>query len=227
MVTVFTCAIGATDVLRPPSVINRQCRYLAFSDRPSVPHPYRLIPVPTPATLAETQLLARQIKIQANRPELGTSSVLLWHDASFRLDCDPATVVTTYLQAYDVLAFAHPHRHSIEEEAEVIAAFGYSPKETLDAQLQRYRADGFGGPGRLTTTGFCVRRMTDRVRAFNALWWSEVERWSWRDQMSVDYAIWKTGVKFGYLPGHYRDNRFVKFHLQYPARVIRRPMVRP
>ena len=46
-----------------------------------------------------------------------------------------------------------------------------------------------------------VRRHTPKIAKFNELWWNEVDRGSVRDQLSIDYALWKLGIEPVDIPG--------------------------
>jgi len=220
--TVFTCVIGATDPLRRPRIHNRSVRYVCFSDvQQSVP-PYTTILIPK---ADNHKLQSREIKILANHPALGDCDATLWHDAAFRLDCDPLKVASFLLDDTNMVALRHPHRDTIEEEAEAINKWGWIPMETMQAQIASYRADGFKQQ-HITSTGLCFRRRTPALDAFNLFWWAQVQQWGWRDQMSVDYALWKTGVRPHYIPGHYRDNTYAKWFQADPEGRSRQPFSR-
>lgn len=231
-IAVYTTMLGETDPVRCPTVFNPKVRYVCFTDRPArIPRPY--LPVPIALHGEPSTLASRRLKILASHPALGSARVTIWHDAAFQLMSDPLALVKEHLADRDMLAFRHPHRSQIEDEAAVIARLGYAPADVLQAQIATYRAEGFPVRDVITSTGFCIRRMTDPVIEFGARWWGEVERWSWRDQMSVDYALWRSPtVKVAYIPGHYRDNTFAKWHpdstwKRRPRRLARRPSLLP
>lgn len=207
--TVYTCVLGETDPLRAPTVVNPQVRYVCFSDVEQTLAPYEHVRIPL---AVDSKLQSRAIKILANHPALGTPDATLWHDAAFRLDCDPLRLATRLLTETNMVAFRHPHRNAIEDEASAIAKFGWIPAATLAAQVAAYRADGFTQRSHITSTGLCFRRQTPALAAFNAFWWAQVEQWGYRDQMSVDYALWKMGIRPQYIPGHYRDNRYARWY---------------
>ncbi len=208
--TVFTCIVGKTDTLKRPTVINPNVRYVCLSDQPQAVPPYQYVPID--ASTLGPRLLSRKLKILADHPSLEQPDVVLWHDAAFRMDYEPIRLTTEALSdGIDMLAFRHPHRTQIEDEAAAIAKWGWVPLETLQRQVATYRAEGFR-QDMISSTGFWLRRLTPAVQAFSRFWWAEVERWGWRDQMSVDYAIWRTGVRLKYIPGHYRHNPYAKWH---------------
>jgi len=231
MVTVFTCVVGATpDTVRMLNILhNPAVRYVCLSDRRTSPFPYQHVPVTVPAEQS-AHLYARQLKILADHPALGESEVLLWHDAAFRLDLDPAIVARVFREdsTRQVVAFAHPDRTTVEEEAAAIVRCGYMDEATVTAQVAHYRSERWPTQTALTTTGYLLRRRTEAVRAFNQAWWDEVARWGYRDQMSVDYALWKTGLTCHYLAGSYRANRYARWvKAPFVRRPPHRPMVRP
>lgn len=209
--TVVTAIVGTTDALKRPTVVNPRVRYVCLSDRPQAIRPYKCILVGDPHGLG-APLLSRQLKILIDHPALDAPDVVLWHDAAFRLDYDPVRLIDEWLSPdVNMLAFQHPHRTQIEDEARAIAKWGWLPLETMQRQIAQYRGEGFR-QAMITSTGFCLRRLTPKIRAFNAFWWDEVRRWGWRDQLSVDYAIWRCGIRLRYIPGHYRDNPYAKWH---------------
>jgi hypothetical protein len=222
--TVFTVILGQTDPLIRPTVVNKTVRYVCLSDRPQTIAPYVSVLV-DPAELG-VKLMSRQLKILADHPSLGAPDVVLWHDAAFRMDCDPVRLAAEALtEGMEMLAFKHPHRTQIEDEADAIARYGWVPREQVERQVATYRAEGFR-QAMITSTGFCLRRLTPAIVAFNRFWWGEVAKWGWRDQLSVDYAIWRTGVRLRYIPGHYRDNPYARWHW-YPPPRRRAPTPRP
>jgi len=222
-VIVFTCVIGKTDALKRPNAINKGVRYVCFSDRSQVVAPYELVRVPTGV---DPRLTSRQIKIAADHPVLAEADATFWHDAAFRLECDPVRLATDLLSDSNMVALKHPHRTQIEDEALAIDQWGYVPMATMQAQIAAYRADGFQ-QSHITSTGLCIRRTTPALAAFNAFWWQQVQQWGWRDQMSVDYAMWKTGVTATYMPGHYRNNKYATWFLNTSNRLPVRRSAQP
>lgn len=207
-VTVFTTIFGTTDPLR--SCVPRPgVRYLVFADRALAVPPYECIRVEVGAL--GPALASRRLKILADHAALADSPITLWHDAAFQLRCDPVAIAAQWLDGRDVVAFRHPHRDRIADEAIEIARLGYMPARVLEQQVATYARAGFTQSA-ITSTGFCLRRRTLLVEAWQRRWWAEVTRWGWRDQMSVDYALWWTGLEVGYIPGHYRDNPYAVWY---------------
>jgi len=161
------------------------------------------------------RLAARRAKMEV--AEISNVDASVWIDASFDLTCDPVGLVNEALATgCDVVGLRHPDRCRIRDEAREIIRCGLAPKDLVDRQVEAYRLAGFDtdeNPQKvLTTTGLLVRRHTPAVRAFTRLWLGELERWTIRDQLSIDYTAWRARVPIGYLPGHYRDNPFARYN---------------
>lgn len=208
-IVVATALIGPADALAPSTFPGR---YVCYTDRPvqgweclSPPGGY-------------ARLAARRAKmiLLDDFPEAEWS---IWIDASFDLLVDPHVIVAAAeATGCDVAAFRHPDRHRIKEEAREIIRGGMAPFDLVNRQIAAYHSDGFDTDvvpqAALTTTGLLVRRHTRQVAEFTAQWLHEIETHTLRDQLSVDYAAWRTGVRIGYLPGHYRENQFVVYNRQ-------------
>lgn len=210
-IVVYTAALGDTDTVRAPIVIDSSVRYVCFSDRPCVAPYEHVLTEPTD----HPQLDARRIKILADHPILQAADVILWHDASYRLLRTLRWLVKGIAKA-DVIAMRHPRRTRIEDEALAIARYGYVTPAQAVAHVARYRAAGFL-ENVLTASGLIGRRVTNAVARFNAIWWREVsEQWNGRDQGSIDFALWRAGVTVHHMPGTVRSNKYAAWR---PLRV--------
>lgn len=212
MLTVYTAAIGQTDDVQAPEVVQTGVRYLCFSDRPC-PAPYEWIQVePTD----DPRLQSRTFKVRADHPELQSASMTLWHDASYRLTGD-LDWVPKMLRQGDLVGMAHHNHRRIEDEAIAIADRGLIRVKLAWKYVCRYRDRGFVGEQGVTMGGLLARRICPRVQEFNALWWCEVVRWLGRDQASLDYAAWEAGIKVVHLSGWMKENSYAVWRGQVAA----------
>lgn len=209
-IVVFTAQIGEpTDPLRAPLVIDPQARYLCFSDRRVSVPPYEWIAVPSSAT---PRLASRAYKVLADHPALAGARLTLWHDASYRLTRD-VRWVRDALQQHELAAFKQVRRkpRTLKKEASQLVRYGYLSKAAAAAHLRRYREDGFVLRGTITCGGLLARRGSARMTAFNQRWWMEVQRWGGRDQTSLDYVAWLSGIVVGHLEGRIKENGYAQF----------------
>jgi len=158
------------------------------------------------------QLEARMYKTLAHQwfPEVSYS---VWHDGNMRLKIRPDQVVQ-YLKNHDLAMFAHPERDCAYEEAAAVLMLGKAPgnEEKIRAQVMEYkRRRGYPAQHGLAATGLVVRRHTEEVARFNDAWWSELVRYSNRDQMSVNYVLWRLGMDYSVIPGNIFENEIVDY----------------
>lgn len=185
-------------------------RFVCYTDRDVVGWDLR------PAPSARTPRHAARRAKMALLDDFPDEQWSIWVDASFDLLADPRQIMlAAALTGCDVAAMRHPDRDRIRDEAREIVRLGLASKDRVERQIEAYRLAGFDTDehpqAALTSTGLLVRRHTPAARAFTQRWREEIERHTLRDQLSVDYAAWRSGVTIGYLPGNYRANPFVRY----------------
>ena len=61
----------------------------------------------------------------------------------------------------------------------------------------------------MIVSGVLIRRHNESdVIETMELWWEELKYNSKRDQLSFNYSAWKTNLKFNYIDGDIRDNKY-------------------
>lgn len=208
-ILVYTAWFGEADTLKPAPTCGPDVRFVCFTDRAEAVQGWRMERM---SAGQNPRLSARLVKM--NPPT--DADVSIWMDASFELLMDPRDIVAAAVRIPSlVVAFVHPDRARMSDEAAVVSRLGLAAAHKVSAQVAMYQAAGFDTEARpqsvLTATGLLVRWSHARVTAFNARWYDEVTTHTLRDQLSVDYAAWVTGMPVGYLEGHYRDNRYVRY----------------
>lgn len=211
VILVVTALIGPTE--KAPTILRGvpDTLFVAYTDR-CMPDGWVSLPAPP----GYPRLAARRAKLAAleDFPEIEWS---IWADASYDLIADPREIVQeAKATGRDVVAFRHPDRHRIKDEAKEIIRLGLAPGDLVRRQIAEYVRCGFDCDDNpqsvITTAGFLIRRHTPAVLAFARRWLEEVERWTVREQLSGDFAARETGVEIGYLPGDYRANDYVRYN---------------
>lgn len=208
---IFTAVVGLeTDTLRPPETEDTGLDLRCFTDQAIEVDRWKMIPI-TPA--GDPRAQARMFKILAHQsaPDADAS---IWVDASFQIIADLAAVAREWLGRAPIVAFRHPHRDTIVEEGDEVVRLGLAPRDLIDRQIERHRERGFD-PDRqalITSSGFCLRLHSPEVERFNQIWWDEFSAAGhYRDQMSIDFALWRAGLRAAHFKGHYRENPHVNF----------------
>ena len=99
----------------------------------------------------------------------------------------------------------HQHRHDPYQEAAECIRLDRDDHDTIRRQVNRYRGEGLPEGCGLWEGGFLVRRACREIEEFEHVWWDEYLCNSCRDQISLPYAAWKTGLKITSLPLDERD----------------------
>lgn len=207
---VYTAVIGQTDPLEAPPPSRHDVAYVCFTDGRPVDG-WETRPV---VARGAARPMARGFKTQPQAlfPDAQWS---VWMDASFRLVDLAALVDAAIATGCPIVGFHHPDRARIVDEAQAIIRAGQAPADAVLRQVRAYQGAGFDRPDVaqrvLTTTGVLFRRHTPAVAAFDALWLTQIELYTVRDQLSVDFCAWRCGLPIGYWPGHYRANPFVVY----------------
>jgi len=203
---VYTAVFGAYDVLRDPLTVQAGVRYVCFSDRPQPQT--NIWEIVIDEKLATSN--ARAARYRKIRPDvfLPDANYSLWLDAniSFR-GPNLVQLIQTFLPKYDLALFDHAERICVYREAEAVLVLRKEFPANVYKQMQAYRAEGYPKNNGLCETGVMLRRHTAALYEFNRFWWEELVKWTHRDQLSFNYACWKTGMRYATIPGSARGNR--------------------
>jgi hypothetical protein len=89
--------------------------------------------------------------------------------------------------------FMHSRRNNIFEEAKQIIKNGRFSTDLVNEQIEYYKSKGYKD-ARLYLNGFFVREHNEEINKLHDVWYEETKRFTQRDQLSLPYAIWKTGI---------------------------------
>ena len=134
----------------------------------------------------------------------------LWCDGNITPICNPFDLVRKYLSNADIAMFPHPIRCCVYQEARAVIQLELDSKERVNEQMERYHKEGMPFAFCLPETGVILRRHTPELREFEEIWGQEVVRGSHRDQLSVSYALWKTGIKVQWLPDNLQETAYFR-----------------
>ncbi len=118
------------------------------------------------------------------------SDVSVWIDGSIYLypNFDPISL----LEDYDIVLIKHPQRDCIYDEikpAKNRITHDQEEQIKIEAQIEYYKSINFPPNYGLWCGGFIIRRRNQRVIEFNNDWWSEICRFSYRDQLSLPVVL--------------------------------------
>jgi hypothetical protein len=139
----------------------------------------------------------------------------IWVDASAQIISDHfvATVIE-YAQETGLATFHHPDRNSIYEEGDFMinSCFGRFAKleQKILNQLDYYRKQDYH-ENNLRACGVIVRNMHKDWSGLNKMWWGELVKWQYRDQLSFPYVLWKKKINCGTIDYNLWNNPLIRW----------------
>src|SRR5690606_35802181 len=120
----------------------------------------------------------------------------IWIDANIELTKD----VTHLLEGLDgqvsVASFPHPYRSCIYEEAASCIGMKTDNAQIIQSQIQRYRSLGVRESLGLWETCILARRHNEQSSIdLMTAWWSEIQLYSRRDQISLPAVSFINNIK--------------------------------
>jgi hypothetical protein len=134
----------------------------------------------------------------------------IWIDGSYRV-VSPTFAAEVMALADPIAQFVHPWRGCLFEEAQASARIPKYDSEPVLEQAAHYQKQGFPAGWGLWASGVIARRHTQEVMDFGRLWLSEIERWSFQDQISEPYALNVAGLRPYALVGDHLTNPWLHY----------------
>jgi hypothetical protein len=200
-VAVITSVYGGYDVPQPHAVQHlpphTQAEYVLVTDRLYDCPPWRVVVEPRP------QLHPRLgAKFAKCRPDAyADADVYIWCDANVRV-ADQSFIAWCLagLGDAEIAIPRHPDAPRISDDMALAATQPRYSSLPMAQQIAHYAADGFDEGFGNWWTGVVVRWGTAAVPAFGDAWLSEMIRWTYHDQLSLPYVLWKNGLRPADLP---------------------------
>lgn len=193
-VAVYSCITGGYDSPRENQPFF-EADFTLFTDNPPEESKWTIRPATN--LFQDSRRNARYHKLLSHLffPEYDYT---IWIDGRIEILCKIDKLIEQ-LGDNDILTCYHPERKNAYDESVECARRILDDPETVSDHMARMRADGFPDQSGLAETKIVVRRNNDAVTRFNREWFYQLMTGSLRDQLSFNYAVWKTGVKVVYM----------------------------
>jgi hypothetical protein len=209
MTQIVTAIFGSYDEVKPPLEQSVPCQFTLLTDNPMLEAPGWRRPVDYKSQ-AHPRLSAKKPKLQPWRYCIGDGP-WIWIDGSFEI-ISP-TFVEEVLAGADghlLAQWEHPDRSCVYAEAVVSSVLPKYADVPVVEQAAHYREIGHPTLWGLWATGLIVYR--EPVDYLSGLWWAEMNRWGYQDQISQPVALRAAGMRPKGLPYGLRSNPWLKHH---------------
>jgi len=199
---VYTAIFGGYDRLHeiPETARGYGFDFICFTDDNAMACPGWHIRLESPKYV-HPRMAAKDFKMlpHAVLPEYEET---LWIDGSFRIeDGRFADEAFTYLEHAGIALFNHPSRGCIYEEAAVSKNMPAYADQDIIGQVSHYRAQGYPEKNGLLAAGMIARRRDDpAIRRLSELWMLHNLRFTYQDQLSLPFLLWKLNVSPAVFP---------------------------
>lgn len=197
---VYTAVVGTYDKIEPPAVVDDRFDYILFSNdiQPRAVSVWEVRSIPYFNEIPTK--IARWVK---THPEelLSEYESSLWIDANILISS--SAVYECYINHYKSETLVATMKHKLwdcvyDEMFSVLCCLFEHENVTL-RWGHKLRREGYPQHNGLCETGVFYRRHADgRVKSFDQLWWECINKYSRRDQYSVNYSLWKKGLDYSY-----------------------------
>jgi len=167
-----------------------------FTDRPSGARaPWTALPIDHNEADPKRQSL--HVKTNLAR-YFGAYDFVLWIDQNIMPAFDAVSRLVDMADPPAFASYRHWGRDCLYDEANAVIQTRRDAPDVVGAQVARYRQEGFPEKfGLFETNVMFLDLRQAAVRRVLALWWREIARGARRDQLSLTYVLWKTGVEAG------------------------------
>lgn len=217
-VVVYTSLFGGYDDLRPIDLISENIDFVCFTDRAIEVRGWKIIHVNS--EYENYNLSAKRYKILPHE-YFGEYEYSLFVDASTFFYGNVESFIARWLVNLDFVMFQHPDRNDAYHEAEaVLTSMRHEPAPIVN-QISSYRQLGLPRGTGLAEASFIWRRHnSSSIRLLMDDWWSEINKYSRRDQISLCYLMWKSDIRPAFLPKEVGTSRINNLFCKLPHKVV-------
>ena len=223
----FSCVAGGYDPVTYHEFLQGDADYFFFTDE-RVSNAYITHVRPLPYYCIDPTRSARYVKTHPHVLFPG-HRIAIWLDGNILVRGDLSEMIARFeASGLPVGAIPHPARMSVYGEADICASRNKDDVDLIQAQVFRYRQEGFECDDLIESNLMMFRLDHPLLPELMAIWWAEIDRGSRRDQLSFNYALRRTGADYFRLmerPDSVRNHPALAIFEHGSGRSPYRPMV--
>lgn len=209
---VYTALFGTYDDLNEPKKDYDGCDFICFTDQKHLKSDIWEIRLVDDLDLP-SNMINRKFKILPHL-YLSEYEYSMYVDSNIKIIANPKDLANKYLTLYDFVLPKHFVRDCIYKEAiECININKTNYKETTN-QIQHYKQQGFPKNYGLGENNILLRKHNnDAVKKLMNDWWTELNNYTKRDQLSLAYVHWKNNRFMQYMDESARGSSYFRIKL--------------
>lgn len=134
--------------------------------------------------------------------------ISLWVDSNMIIKDKSIFYVKQLLNIdYSIALLKHNRRNCIYQEAKECIFWGKDYDEIIENQITKYKNNNYPSNNGLNNGGFLIRKH-NQIQNIMEEWWKEVDLFSVRDQLSLNYIIWKNKLHIKHINKTERESLF-------------------
>lgn len=192
MITIYTAIFGDYDILKDPLFINKNIKYICFTDQDFKSDVWDIRKVEREES--DPRREARKYKILSHK--YIDTEISLWIDGGYQLIKNPLPHIKKMLSITDMACSIHPSRKCIYDEAERCLQINKGDPRKIRNQISKYAREKYPSNNGLIHSSVLLRKQSQEVIKIEEDWWKELTKFSVRDQLSFNYIVWKNNFKY-------------------------------
>jgi hypothetical protein len=206
---VYTCMFGFSEAFQDRATVDDgKTDYLCFTDDTSLSSEnWKFVHVDT-----SKYGIQKTSKLVKTCPHffLSRYDSSLYVDNTVRINASPDEIWSHLSDDTPFVLYKHPMWDCPFVEADKVTQAGYADPKLIAEQIAAYERDGLPRNVGLFHGAILLRRHNDpHVKDLDERWFSEIKKYTYRDQVPLCYLVWKLQFKFGIFDGSARDDKLM------------------
>ena len=209
-ICVYTCITGDYDNLKDIQNVEDGVDYICYTNNKQLKSDIWNVKYISDKNLSNVEL-SRKIKILGT-DELKKYDKTIYIDGNFTIVGSIKKLLEKVdLSEYDFVGFKHSVRNSINEEMLACLIHNKENMENISKLYKFYEKEKFPDNYGLIEASILIRNFNnDKLNECMKLWFEMFLKYAHRDQLSFQYAAWKTGLKYDLLNMSVWNNEYTK-----------------
>lgn len=212
-IAIYTAIFGDKDELKEPLDFksnNEIDYYLITDNKKAKTYIYKLLV--KKAIYGDITKNARFYKLNGLE-EFKEYDYVIWHDGNLRIKHVFIKELVSYVADSFLATFKHPDRKNFYQEAVACVKLNKDFSFKILWQSLIYYLKGLPSNfnPQLYETCILVKKMPMYNETFYDLWWSQILKYSRRDQLSLPFVLFSMNTKISTIPGCRYENIFSDF----------------